>query len=67
MTGRVVIIRARILEVEVEGENERALVTPTDGGPSFTIPVDDVLSFQDHETLPTGQLAPIRAVEPAEA
>lgn len=35
---------------------------PSDGGPSFTIPVADVLTSQDHEKLPTGQLAPIRAV-----
>ncbi|HEY8161730.1 MAG TPA: hypothetical protein VIF34_05610 [Methylocystis sp.] len=65
MTGRVVIIRAKILEVD--GEDERVLVTPTDGGPSFTIPVADVLSFQDHETLSTGQLAPVRAADPASA
>lgn len=67
MTGRVVIIRARIIGVEVDGENERALVSPTDGGPSFTIPADDVLSLQDHEMLPSGRLAPVRVAEPASA
>lgn len=35
---------------------------PSDGGPSLTILVVDVLSSQDQETLPAGQLAPIRAV-----
>jgi hypothetical protein len=65
MTGRIVIIRAKIHEVDLDAE--RVLVTPTDGGPSFAIPADDVLSYEDHETLPTGRLAPVRAAEPASA
>jgi hypothetical protein len=62
MTGRVIVIRVRVDEYDIE--SERATVFPTDcaDGQSMTVSFGDLLSRDDHEMSPDGlSIRPVRA------
>ena len=68
MTGRVIVIRARVDEYDIE--TERATVFPTDcaDGQSMTVSFGDLLSQDDHEMSPDGlSIRPVRANQTAMA